>query len=68
MPFFKNALDDSSLRVLRTGEAPDYTDGYYEWRKGWDAGTAGAYTVTVGQALDVAQATFSHGLGCPKEP
>jgi hypothetical protein len=66
MPFFKNALDDSALRVTRTGEVPDYTDGYYEWRKGWDAGKAGAYTVTVGQALDVAEETFRHGLGCPK--
>lgn len=68
MPFFKQALDDSALRVIRASEVPDYTDGYYEWRKGWEAGTAGAYTVTIAQALDVAQETFRQGLGCPKEP
>lgn len=66
MPFAKEALDESVLKVIRRGAVPDFHNGYSEWRAAWDAGNAGYYTITVSLALDVAQKTFDHGLGCPK--
>jgi hypothetical protein len=67
MPFARDALDKSVSKLLRSVDVPDYKEGYSEWRKAWDAGKAGVYTVSIAQALDVAQATFDQGLGCRKE-
>lgn len=66
MPFSREAIDASVLKVLRTGEVPDFHEGYSEWRSAWDSGKAGFYTITVAQALDVTQVTFNQGLGCSK--
>ena len=66
MPFPKEALDESVLKVVRRGAVPDFHNGYSEWRAGWNAGKAGYYTITVSLALEVAQKTFDQGLGCPK--
>jgi hypothetical protein len=67
MPFARGALDQSVSKLLKSVEVPDYKEGYTEWRNAWEAGKAGFYTVSVAKALDVAQATFDQGLGCPKE-
>lgn len=64
MPFSKEALDESAVKVIRTGTVPDFRSGYSEWRAAWDAGGAGFYMVSVALALDVAQKTFDHGVGC----
>jgi hypothetical protein len=66
MPFSREAIDASVLKVLRTGQVPDFHEGYSEWRSAWDSGKAGFYTITVAQALDVSHATFNQGLGCSK--
>jgi hypothetical protein len=66
MPFSKEALNESAIKFIRKGEVPDFRAGYSEWRAAWHAGNAGYYTITVARALDVAQKTFDHGLGCPK--
>jgi len=67
MPFAREALDASVIKVIRSGEVPDYRDGYQEWRKAWDARQAGVYTITVAAAVDVMQENFRQGLGCSKE-
>ncbi|MGE5322233.1 MAG: hypothetical protein ACM3SW_05205 [Actinomycetota bacterium] len=67
MPFAREAFDQSVVKLLKSVDVPDYKEGYSEWRKAWDAGKAGFYTISIAQALDVAQATFDQGLGCPKE-
>jgi hypothetical protein len=66
MPFSKESMDESVIKTLRTGNVPDFHNGYSGWRAAWDAGTAGYYAITVAQALDVAQKTFDQSLGCPK--
>jgi hypothetical protein len=66
MPFAREALDQSVVSMLKKTKVPDYEAGYSEWRKGWDAGKAGVYTISVAAALDVSQATFDQGLGCSK--
>jgi hypothetical protein len=65
MPFAKEALDQSVLKVVRTSKVPDFENGYAAWRAGWDAKKAGYYTIPVAEALDVAQKTFNQGIGCP---
>ena len=66
MPFSKEAIDISVVKILRTGPVPDFRDGYFQWRTAWDAGKAGFYTISVAQALDASQAIFDHGIGCSK--
>jgi len=38
---------------------PDYEEGYGMWRKAFEAGKAGIYTITVAEAVDVMEATRS---------
>ena len=64
MPFSREALDQSVIAKVRTVPVPDFESGYAEWRTAWDGGKAGFYTVTVSEAVEVAQKTFSKGLGC----
>ena len=64
MPFSKEALNESVVKVIRTGAVPDFHSGYSEWRAAWDAGNAGYYTIAVALALNVAQKTFDRGIGC----
>jgi hypothetical protein len=64
MPFSREALDLSTIKTVSIGPVPDFKNGYTEWRSAWDAGQAGYYTITVAEAIEVAQKNFSHGLGC----
>ena len=66
MPFSKEAIDNSVVKMLRSGAVPDYQEGYSEWRAAWDAGKAGYYTFTVAHAVDASQAVFDQGMGCSK--
>jgi hypothetical protein len=65
MPFDKAFMDASVNEVLRKVSVPDYKFGYTDWRQGFEEGRAGVYTITVAQAIDVMQHTFSKGIGCP---
>lgn len=65
MPFSNEALDQSVLKVVRSDKVPDFEDGYASWRAAWDAKKAGYYTISVAEALDVAQKNFNQGIGCP---
>lgn len=65
MPFSKEALDQSVLKIVRTGKVPDFENGYANWRAAWDAKKAGYYTISIAEALDVAQKNFNQGIGCP---
>lgn len=65
MPFAREFIEQSVVENLRTVDVPAFEEGYSDWRRGWDAGKAGFYTITVSQAIDVMQYTFSKGIGCP---
>src|SRR5215471_15716123 len=44
MPFVRYALDASVIKLIRSGDVPDYEEGYSEWRNAWDTHKAGFYT------------------------
>jgi len=64
MPFAKEMLDASVIKKERTVAIPHFDEGYSQWRKGWDEGKAGFYTITVSEAIEVMQKTFDSGLRC----
>ena len=53
MPFAEAAIDDSVINRASTGvPVSGYKDGYEEWRRAWDAGGAGIFTITVAEAVE----------------
>ena len=60
MPFTKDAFARSVTKLLKDGSKIPTLDGYDQWRR--DCG--GVYTITVAQAVNLAEFTFRHGLGC----
>ncbi len=61
MPFTKEALDHSVTTLVReTREVPDFKVGYQEWRNA----CGGVYTISVADAIEVAETAFRQNLGC----
>jgi hypothetical protein len=53
MPFAEAALDKSVTALVTTAPVPlAFADGYGEWRRAFDAGKAGAFTITVSEGVD----------------
>jgi hypothetical protein len=61
MPFARDVIERSVTKLLKDGDVPEFHDGYDEWRK--DCG--GVYTITVAEAVAVAEETFRKNLECP---
>jgi len=60
MPFTKDALERTVVKLEKDGvDIPDLA-GYEQWR----ADCGGVYTITVAEAIKVAEYTFNKGLGC----
>jgi TonB family protein len=54
MPFSQEALDKSGLKLLEEEtELPNFAEGYQMWREAFDAERAGAYSITVAEAVTV---------------
>jgi hypothetical protein len=52
LPFAKEAVDRSVVRRLRAaGPLPAFQQGYDEWRRAFDAGKGGIFTITVAEAV-----------------
>ena len=61
MPFARAAIETSVTKLVKdSSEIPAYKDGYDEWRNA----CGGVYTISVAQAVEVAEASFRKGLGC----
>lgn len=61
MPFTREALDHSVTTLVReTREVPDFKVGYQEWRNA----CGGVYTISVADAIEVAETAFRQNLGC----
>jgi len=60
MPFRRAAIERSVTKLLKEGEVPAFQSGYDEWRKA----CGGVYTITVAEAVAVAEETFRKNLGC----
>ena len=60
MPFTRDAMERSITKLEKDGvDIPDL-GGYEQWR----ADCGGVYTITVAEAIKVAEYTFNKGLGC----
>lgn len=54
LPFLEKALEKSGLKLLKEKvDLPDFEEGYGLWREAFDAGRAGAYSITVAEAVAV---------------
>ena len=54
MPFLEAAIEKSGLKLLKEKvDLPDFEEGYGIWRRAHDAGEAGAYSITVAEAVGV---------------
>jgi len=52
LPFAREAVDRSVVRRVREGgPLPEYAEGYGEWRRAFDAGKGGIFTITVAEAI-----------------
>ena len=64
MPFTRDAIERSVTKLLKeSSDIPDYQAGYNEWRHA----CGGVYTITVGEAVAVGEATFKKGIGCESQ-
>jgi len=53
MPFEEAAVVRSVTDRVRSGAPiPDHAAGYDEWRRGFDAGGSGMFTITIAEAVD----------------
>jgi len=53
LPFHAKALQSSlTRRVGETAQIPDFSQGYEYWKAAFDEGKAGAFRISVRQALD----------------
>lgn len=53
MPFAESAVAESVTTLEKeSGPLPDFEDGYGEWRRAFDAGQAGVFTISVGKACE----------------
>ena len=60
MPFSEEALKNSGLKLLKEKtELPDFDEGYQIWRKDFDAGRAGVYSITVAEAVKVMETALN---------
>ncbi len=54
MPFSEDAIDKSVGKLLMDrAELPDYREGYETWRREFDAGEAGVFTISVAEGVEV---------------
>lgn len=54
MPFLEAAIEQSGLKLLKEKvDLPQFEEGYGLWREAFDAGRAGAYSITVAEAVAV---------------
>lgn len=60
LPFVEKALSKSVVKMLKEKvELPDFEEGYGLWREAVDQKRAGAYTITVAEAVEVAEKTLN---------
>jgi hypothetical protein len=59
MPVFEEAIDRSVVSLLETGAPlPEYQEGYNLWREAFDQGAAGAFRITVAEAIEAIAGVF----------
>lgn len=57
MPFSEKAIAQSTIKLLKENvELPDFEEGYGLWREAFDQKRAGFYTVSIAEAVAIAEA------------
>jgi len=60
MPFLESAIEKSGLKLLKEKvDLPDFEEGYGIWRRAHDTGEAGAYSITVAEAVDAMETALN---------
>jgi len=60
LPFLEEAIEKSGLKLVKEKvDLPDFEEGYQIWRKAYDAGKAGAYSITIAEAVGVMEAVLN---------
>ena len=53
LPFAESAVERSVTTLEReSGPAPDFAEGYQQWRQAFNAGKGGVFTISVAEAFD----------------
>lgn len=52
MPFAEGSIDGSVTTLAGAGDPPEDDGGYQDWRREFEAGNAGVFTITVAEAVD----------------
>lgn len=59
LPMSEEALRKSVVKLVSKKEPlPDFQEGYAMWREAFDAGKAGAFTVSVAEAVQFVEETY----------
>ena len=54
LPFLEEAIEKSGLTLVKEKvDLPDFEEGYQIWRRAYDEGKAGAYSITIAEAVGV---------------
>jgi hypothetical protein len=62
LPFSKEAIDKSKTRLKgKTEHLPDYKEGYNEWKRAFETGNAGVFTLTVKEAVEAMEMAINQG-------
>lgn len=59
LPFSEAAIDGSLTELERTGAVPEFQEGYQTWRAAFDQNNAGAWTISVAEAIDAMESILS---------
>jgi hypothetical protein len=60
LPFLEEAIEKSGLKFVKEKvDLPDFEEGYGIWRQARDAGEAGAYSITIAEAVGVMEAVLN---------
>ena len=60
LPFAEEAIANSAVKMLKEkAELPDFEEGYGLWREAFDQKRAGIYTITVAEAVEVAEKSLN---------
>ena len=63
LPFSKDAIDRSVIKLIdNTKNLPNFKEGYDEWRRAFDSGDAGIFTITVKESIEAMEMTINEGM------
>lgn len=58
LPLFESALSTCVTQRVSTGDALPMPDGYEEWRRAWEQGRAGVFSVAVSDIIEGLEAAM----------